>query len=64
MKIVYKDNSFVEIKLSNKPGHVDLVIGAKSATDPTKLQILSDSITLEDFARAIKDLGVQLPIIT
>jgi len=63
MKIEYLDKSFLEIKLSNKPGHVSIVIGAKDKSDPTKIQVLSDTISLEDFARAVKDLGVVLPIV-
>ena len=61
MKVKFEDGSFWEIKMSSKPGFVDLILAAKSSEDTNKLQILSESISLLDFATAVKDLGVELP---
>lgn len=62
MKIQYDDKSFTEIKLA-KPGFVSIIIAAKDESNPSKLQVFSDTISLHDLALAIKDLGVQLPIV-
>ena len=62
MKIEYEDKSFLEIKLG-KPGYIDICIAYRDPQNITKLQVISDSISIQDFATAIKDLGIILPTV-
>ena len=63
MKINFDDSSFVELVLSNSPGKVKIVLGAKDAVNPLKTVINSAEITIKNLAELISDLNINLPSI-
>lgn len=63
MKINFNDSSFVEFILSNSPGKVKIVLGAKDAVNPLKTVINSAEITIKNLAELVSDLNINLPTI-
>lgn len=61
MRIKFDDSSFVELKLSNSPGKVSVILGAKHPDNPLKIVINSADITLKNLAELIADLNIPLP---
>jgi len=61
MRINFEDKSFVEIKLSTKPGNIEIVLGAIDFDNPLKKVINSAEINIKDFAKLVYGLGIQLP---
>jgi hypothetical protein len=55
-KIVFDDKSSVEIKHSDKPDHVVIVISAIDGTNKNKKITNACEITAEEFAKLMSDI--------
>jgi hypothetical protein len=63
MKLEFDDHSFFEIKLSENPGKVYVVLGGMDPNNPLKHTVSVAEITLQQLAETVADLKVPLPAV-
>jgi tRNA threonylcarbamoyladenosine modification (KEOPS) complex Pcc1 subunit len=56
MKVQFEDKSYIEIKKSNEPDKIIILIQAKDASSPLKKIINSVEITAEQWQQLITDI--------
>jgi hypothetical protein len=56
MKITFDDKSHVEIRKSDKPDHILIVVSAKDAENPRKKITNAVEITTEEFKKLVSDV--------
>ncbi len=57
MKIIFEDKSFIEIKRSNNPNKIFIIIQAKDQSNPLKKITNSVEITEEEFKSIISEIS-------
>jgi hypothetical protein len=63
MLIEFDDHSYFEMRLSENPGKVYILLGVSDPNNPLKHTVSSVEITLQQLAECISDLKVVLPAV-
>jgi hypothetical protein len=63
MLIEFDDHSYFEIRLSENPGKVYVILGGSDPNNPLKHTVSSVELTLQQLSECISDLKVPLPAV-
>jgi hypothetical protein len=56
MKIIFNDKSYIEVKKSNEPDKVVVLISSRDIKNPRIATINSCEITMEEFERLVSEI--------
>jgi len=59
MKITFDDKSYLDIRISNNPGNIYVIVSAKDKDNDLKRITNSVEITIEQFKKIIGELNLE-----